>query len=204
MAKYIKKGSFVIKPTNFVVSRGRNLPGMRYLTLPKSSIYSQPSLVLDSPAANRYPDSPAANYYPDFSLPPNIDEATRPPIHVKMEYLGDGSPQGSFLSGDTRNGHVVRQTNNNSQYDSSNSTPRVDNQNDDLHIELPTDTTLVNQSNGAEASSNAAAPKEPGALQSDLDGPAVIVPEEITERTSGTGHLSPGDPPDDYSALFIK
>ena len=159
--------------------------------------------MLDSPAAYRYPDSQAVNHYPDFSLPPNVDEATRPPIHVKMEYLGNGSPQGSFLSSDTRNGHVV-QTNTNSQYDSPDSTPRIDNQNDDLHIELPTDTSVVNQSDGAEASPSAAAPKEPGALQSDLDGPAVIVPEEITERITGTGDLLPGDTPDNYSALFIK
>ena len=167
---------------------------MRYLTLPKSSINSHTSLVYDSPAQNRYPVS---------LVPPAVDEATRHPIHVKMEYLGNGSPQSSFMSSGNRNGSVIRQPNN-THYDSPNYTTRLDNQTHDMSIELPTGMSLANQTDSIEAASNTTTPRETGALRSGTDGPAIIVPEVSTNRTSGTAHVLPGDFPDDYIALFIK
>lgn len=171
IAKYTKKRtSYVIKPNGAIVSRNKSLPSIKYVTLPKSSINSHPSLVYDDSPVPRL----AQNHFPVSFIPPAVDEDTRPPIHVKMEYLENRSPQSSFVSSGARNGSVIRQPNT-AVYDvlddSLNYAPRDDNQIQELSIELPSELSLANQND-----SNTATPRENGALYSDTGGPAIIVP----------------------------
>lgn len=166
---------------------------------PNSYIDSYPSTVYASPTQNHFPTT---------FVPSAVDEDTRLPIHVKMEYLRNENPLNSFGSGGSVNSSQIRQTRSiDSVMHRSNDSPnlymRNDNQTHNMSFKTPSEMGLVNHVDNTKGL-NAARSREDGVIGPATDGPAVIIPEVAMDRSSGTAHVIPGDTPDDYSALFIK
>lgn len=183
MEKYImKRRSFEIKPTDSAVFGNRSRPVTSISTVQNSLPDVYPSPVYDTPQQN---------YIPTSFFPPTVEDAdTNQPIHVKLGYLGNGSPQHSSYSSGSKNNRVTKN-------------PLYNDQNDNNHTSKPPSENAVvmrvDNTVGVTALKSA-----PNGDVYQTEGPAVIVPEVERNRISGTAHVIPGDSPNDYAALYIK
>lgn len=207
--KYImKRRSLEIQPTDSVLFADKSLPITNIR--PMSSIKTVPNSLPDVYSSPIY-DMPTPNHIPTSFLPVSSNDAdTNQPIHVKLGFVGNGSPPNSFYSSDTKTSSEIKQPyvggikvqdaadTNIIMNDSVDKVHKMDNQTSKppsengivIHVDNTTGLTKMKPtSNG-------------GIYQN--EEPAVIVPEVENKRTSGAVNVLPGDSPDDYAALYIK
>lgn len=191
----IKRRSLDIKPTDSVVYGHKSLPITNLKTVP----YSLPDVYT-------IPDTEEPKYTTTSFRPPTIED-TNPnqPLHIKLGYLGNGSPPHSFYSSISKNSSEPRQTvlgGNLLQNNIINSNANHVQQNDNQSFKSPSETGVIIHVDNTKGLTALKSTPNGGVYQA--DSPAVIVPEVESKGPSETAHVIPGDSPNDYSALYIK
>ena len=191
----ITRRSFDIKPTDSVVFGHKSIPITNLKTVPNSL-----------PDVYTIPDMEEPNYTTTLFRPATIgDTDPNQPLHIKLGYLGNGSPRQSFYSSISKNSSEPRQTilggnllKNNIKHNNVNHVQQNDNQSS----KSPSETGVIIHVDNTKGFTSLKSTPNGGVYQA--DSPAVIVPDVDTKGPSESAHVIPGDSPNDYSALYIK
>ena len=203
MANYIKKrNSFEIKASDSIVFGGRTRPGV--YTVTAADLYTDLN-----PLEIHVYDTIKQNEFPTTYITP-VTEGEES-HHFKMGFLRNDMPPNSHSSCGSRNNSQTEQPETEENVIQDKNTPNItrNNHQGNNHVEdnqtskpLPEKGVVIHVDNTQDVMS----------VRSTLDRvspqsespAAVIVPELVTNRNSGTAHVIPGDTPKDYSSLYIK